>query len=373
MSELRVSGEIFHRHCATAFTPPQTLIFVFVNFIILVTRCRCCSTPRYAGQAVGVGTCRILGKVHMMRLKIGDQNFNCSFTVLENSGKGQSVEFLLGLDMLKRHQAVINLKSNRLEIEGGTGTISVPFLGEAEIPLNDFNPSAKAKAGGTSNSSSRNSSSRSRSSGGGAPPSVPKPSSESPEDVNKQAEDLAAALLETMGAGGNADSTGSGTATTDNAAANKDSPPDQKRNRVEANAQTGAQTAALQSQGAPTEAGNSDNAENASDLDKLAATLMADFGDTSTSTTTSNAPAQAPATTSNTVSAPVAASAPAPAPAPAPAAAAAGGLAPGGVPVTEDGIAVLTAMGFTREQATQALFACGGDPERAATFLIQFS
>ncbi|KAF1334832.1 DNA damage-inducible protein, partial [Globisporangium splendens] len=54
---------------------------------------------RFAGQAVGVGTAKIIGRVHMASLKIGDNFYNCSFTILDQ----QSVDFLFGLDMLKRH------------------------------------------------------------------------------------------------------------------------------------------------------------------------------------------------------------------------------------------------------------------------------
>jgi len=55
---------------------------------------------RFAGIAMGVGTSRIIGRIHVVNMQILDKFFPCSITVLEDD----KVDFLFGLDMLKRHQ-----------------------------------------------------------------------------------------------------------------------------------------------------------------------------------------------------------------------------------------------------------------------------
>lgn len=81
---------------------------------------------RFAGVARGVGTANIIGRVHYTMLQLGTKHLAAAFTVME----GKSVDLLIGLDILKGHQAVIDLARNKLIIQGE----EVDFLGESEIP-----------------------------------------------------------------------------------------------------------------------------------------------------------------------------------------------------------------------------------------------
>lgn len=81
---------------------------------------------RYSGVARGVGTARIIGKVHQAKMQVGDAELDCAFTVME----GKDVDLLFGLDMLKRHQGCIDLQKNVLRF----GHSEIAFLGDAEIP-----------------------------------------------------------------------------------------------------------------------------------------------------------------------------------------------------------------------------------------------
>lgn len=82
---------------------------------------------RFAGVARGVGTAKILGRVHSAQLKLEDLHLACAFTIME----GRDVDLLFGLDMLKAHQACIDLEKNVLRIRGR----EVRFLSEHELPL----------------------------------------------------------------------------------------------------------------------------------------------------------------------------------------------------------------------------------------------
>ena len=84
---------------------------------------------RFAGTLTGVGSARMIGCVHMARLKIGSCFFPCKFNVMENQNH-TGHEFLFGLDMLRRHQCCIDLKRNRLCLGEGE---EVRFLKESEI------------------------------------------------------------------------------------------------------------------------------------------------------------------------------------------------------------------------------------------------
>lgn len=89
---------------------------------------------RYAGQATGVGECRVLGRLpagclifHLNGEKISKSP---AITILEYTNDG--VQLLLGLDFLRDHGAILNLRSEEMVLLEGEGSskreISIPFI-----------------------------------------------------------------------------------------------------------------------------------------------------------------------------------------------------------------------------------------------------
>mmetsp|Transcript_28048 Transcript_28048/g.42773 ORF Transcript_28048/g.42773 Transcript_28048/m.42773 type:complete len:255 (-) Transcript_28048:286-1050(-) len=87
---------------------------------------------RYEGQATGVGECRVLGRLpagclifYMNGQKISKSP---AITILEYTNDG--VQLLLGLDFLRDHGAILNLRSEEMTLLEGEGSreISIPFI-----------------------------------------------------------------------------------------------------------------------------------------------------------------------------------------------------------------------------------------------------
>lgn len=100
---------------------------------------------RFAGVAMGVGTGKILGRIHMVQLQIGHVRFPCSVTVMDDAtmpmaggdkdkATPQDMDFLLGLDMLKRHTCSIDLAQGKLKFRlSHNEYLETPFLHEKDL------------------------------------------------------------------------------------------------------------------------------------------------------------------------------------------------------------------------------------------------
>lgn len=90
---------------------------------------------RMAGIAVGVGTGKILGRIHSVQLQIGNYHFPCSVTVMDDPvGSAKEMPFLLGLDMMKRHTCLLDFERGCLKFRLSPGNyMETPFLHEKDL------------------------------------------------------------------------------------------------------------------------------------------------------------------------------------------------------------------------------------------------
>jgi len=84
---------------------------------------------RYAGHALGVGHCRVLGRIPagaVVLIVDGHRIPAPSLTILESTNEG--VDLLLGLDFLRDYQATLSLREEEMIITVRNQDIQVPFI-----------------------------------------------------------------------------------------------------------------------------------------------------------------------------------------------------------------------------------------------------
>ena len=96
---------------------------------------------RFTGIARGVGQSAIMGRIHSIELTLWQEGpkqeavvLPCSFHVMDMTNSGK-ITMILGLDMLKRHQVILNMEKNHLSVHG----YKISFLCEWELPKNPAN------------------------------------------------------------------------------------------------------------------------------------------------------------------------------------------------------------------------------------------
>ena len=91
---------------------------------------------RFAGVAAGVGTGKILGRIHMVQLQLGNAYFPCSVSVMDDPVSGATeMPFLLGLDMMKRHLVQIDLQLGIMQFNTTTPPQEISFLHEKDLDI----------------------------------------------------------------------------------------------------------------------------------------------------------------------------------------------------------------------------------------------
>ena len=97
---------------------------------------------RYAGRAIGVGSSDILGRINGLNMKIGPISFDGKVSILRDS----RVDFLIGLDFLKRFNCEVSFKDRALRLQVRHKFYEIPLISDfydenqyLEIPASKTN------------------------------------------------------------------------------------------------------------------------------------------------------------------------------------------------------------------------------------------
>ncbi len=76
--------------------------------------------PHFAGIARGVGQSKILGRILMAPMKIGETVYPCQFNVLENDIADGAYDILIGIDFMRRYRVSLSMANNTMTIPDQT-------------------------------------------------------------------------------------------------------------------------------------------------------------------------------------------------------------------------------------------------------------
>ena len=91
-------------------------------------RCRIANQidGRYSGQAVGIGSSDILGRIDELLMRVGPITYHNKVSILRQS----RVDLIIGLDFLRRFGAEINLEKKTLKLSVRGRTVRIRFISD---------------------------------------------------------------------------------------------------------------------------------------------------------------------------------------------------------------------------------------------------
>lgn len=94
-------------------------------------RCRISNMidARYAGKAIGIGSSDILGRVNNLEMRIGPVSFKSKICILREA----QVDFLIGIDFLRRFDCELSFKDNMLRMEVRGKRFRVPLANNPDF------------------------------------------------------------------------------------------------------------------------------------------------------------------------------------------------------------------------------------------------